>query len=457
MQEKQRIIDLIEEKKQIFFDASDKIWEHAEIRFDVPKSASILMDILEKEDFTVEKNIAHMEHAFIGTYGSGEPIIGILAEYDALTNLSQVADLPKKEFLDENGNGHGCGHNALGSGAVAGAVGIKDFMKEENLKGTIKVFGCPAEESGYGKAFMAREGVFDDLDTVLTWHPLDVSSAWTTTTLAVYQVYFNFKGVSSHAAAAPEHGRSALDAAELMNIGANFLREHVIDSARIHYAFMDVGGQSANVVQPTASLHYFIRAPKTSQVHEIYERLVKVAKGAAMMTETEVEMVWDSACAEYIPNKALTKAMYENLKMTLPKFTEEEKDYQREFFNTLSESERERLDNKPLNEDLLPLEFKGEQSGGSTDVGDASWIAPTAQVTVASYPHGTNAHSWQWVATGKSSVVHKGLLSAGKTIALTAYDVLTNPDLLVEAKEEHIENLGGESYKSAIPKDVLPR
>lgn len=479
MQEKNRIGKLIDAKKQQIYDCSDRIWEFAETRFDVGKSADVLCELLEQEGFTIERGVAHMDHAFVASYGNGSPVIGILAEYDALGNLSQVAGLPEKKYLVEKGNGHGCAHHALGAGAVAGAIGVKDFMEESGLSGTIKLFGCPAEESGYGKAFMARDGVFNGLDAALTWHPGDATWGFTGQSLAVFQLYFNFKGRAAHAAGMPEHGRSALDAAELMNIGVNFLREHMIDQARIHYAFMDAGGESANVVQPTASLYYFIRAPKTRQVQEIYERVVKIAQGAALMTETELEMVWDSAAANYIPNNTLTKAMYENLKPFMPlDLTEEETAYQKMFCDTLDDSmkngvkERARtvfgslgeekvreIAESPVLRELMPYVEPdgGVPMGGSTDVGDVSWNVPTAQVMIASLPQGAPAHSWQWVATGKSSVMHKGVLLAGKTIAMTAYDLLTRPELLKAAKEEHEKNLEGETYQSAIPADVLPR
>ena len=473
---KNNITKLIEDKKDKYFNASNQIWEFAETRFNSPKSADVLIKLLEDEDFTVKRDISRMENAFIGTYGTGKPVIGILAEYDALGNLSQVEDLPTRKFKVENGAGHGCGHNLLGVGAVAGAIGIKDLMKENNINGTIKLFGCPSEESGYGKAFMARDGIFNDLDCALTWHPMDFSTAWTSSSLAVLQIYFNFKGKASHAAAAPELGRSALDAAEIMNVGVNFLREHIIDEARIHYAFIDAGGESANVVQPTASLYYFIRAPKTSQAMDIYKRVVKVAEGASHMTETELEIVWDSACANYIPNDSITKIMYGNLNSLMPiNYTEEEIEYANKFYKTIGESMINNVKNRaikhfsekgedkvneiigsPLLGEILPYNALSK-AGGSTDVGDVSWNTPTGQIVVTTATQGTPAHSWQWVATGKSSVAFKGMLTAAETIAMTAYDILTNPSILEDARKEHVENLAGEIYKSAIPDDVFPK
>ncbi len=477
MDRKKWLMESIDKKSGLYADISDRIWEYAETRFDVKKSADLYIGFLKNEGFEIDRGIAGMEHAFVATFGSGSPVIGILAEYDALANMSQAADIAEKCVLEAGANGHGCGHHALGAGSLAGAVGIKDMMIEYGLKGTVKLFGCPAEESGYGKAFMARNGDFEGVDAFLTWHPMDVTEVWGKSSLAVSQMHFDFRGVSSHAGAAPELGRSALDAAELMNIGVNFLREHIIDDARIHYAFTDAGGLSANVVQATASLHYLIRAPKQDQVKAIYDRVLKIAKGAAMMTETEVEVRWDSACANYIVNRSLAKAMHENMKSVFPlDFTGEEIRYEGHFFDTLSEEMRKSLlskaksmfpsgsrgflDNvagKALNDELGELVFSDKPMTGSTDVGDPSWIAPTAQLNVACMPHGTPPHSWQWVATGKSSVVHKGLIAAGKVIAMTALDILEDMKLLEDAKTEHMDNLGGEQYVCMIPEDVVPK
>ncbi len=476
MEAKQIISKLIDDKKDKFIQVSDCIWETPETRFATEKSAANFYPVLEEEGFTIEKGLADMAHSFVATYGQGSPVIGILAEYDALGNMSQVADSAEKKEIKRGGSGHGCGHNLLGAGALAGAVGIKDYMAQNRLPGTIKLFGCPAEESGYGKAFMAREGVFDGVDVALTWHPMDMSAAWSMSSLAVYQAYFTFKGVSAHAAAAPELGRSALDAAELMNIGVQFLREHIIDQGRVHYAFMDAGGESANVVQPTARLYYFVRAPKIDQVDHIYKRVVKIAKGAAQMTETEVEIQFDAACSDYLPNKAVTTAMYQNmLEYGSLNLTDEDQEYGRRYYDALPETTKEsllararqlhpeadeeevqRLAQMPVSDDVRPLVFSNATSG-STDVGDVSYVCPTAQMIIGCEPQGTPAHSWQWVANGKSAVAHKGVLAAGKTIAATAYDLLTNPELVAKAKEEHWKTVNGKPYQSAIPKEVKPQ
>lgn len=477
MHDKVLLNKMIDEKQSVFTNLSDQIWNFAETRFALSQSASVFCDAMEKEGFRVTRGLAGMDDAFIAEYGSGSPVIGILAEYDALASLSQKCDVAEEIPLVEGGNGHGCGHHLLGGGAAAGAVGIKDYMEKNNMTGTIKLFGCPAEESGYGKAFMARDGVFDGTDALLTWHPMDSNGVWDYSSLAVYQTYFHFKGKAAHAAAAPEHGRSALDAAELMNIGVSFLREHIIDEGRIHYAFMDVGGVSANVVQPTATLYYFVRAPKPDQAKHIYDRVVKIAHGAAMMTETDLEIEFDSAAVDYLANKQLAHTMYDNLLELGPiEYTQEEKAYAQKFFDTLPEFNKSQLKNKirkifpnedeaviqkeaesPLSSLVPPMTFPSKAMSGSTDVGDASWVSPTATVSTVSFVQGTPPHSWQWVATGKSSMAHKGMIAAGKVIAMTALDLLTKPEILEKAKEEHAQSLGGKKYESLIPPEVSPR
>lgn len=476
MQAKHEIAGMIEEKASLFTDASDRIWGFAEERFALNHSATLLCDLLAGEGFRVSRGLARMDDAFVAEYGEGSPVVGILAEYDALGNMNQKADFPEKQQTEPGKPGHGCQHNLLGAGAVTGAVGIKDYMEKHNLKGTVRLYGCPAEESGYGKAFMARDGVFDSLDSILTWHPMDNTNLWSYSSLAVMQAYFHFKGTAAHAAAAPDLGRSALDAAELMNIGVNFLREHIIDSGRIHYAFTDAGGPSANVVQPTASLYYFVRAPKSSQAKAIYDRVVKIAEGAALMTGTEVEVEFSAACADYLVNRTLGDVMYQNLLQAQPVFTQEELEYARPFCAQLSPdaqvsrraklqesfpqsgaAEIDALDASSINGKIPELTYPATPMMGSTDVGDASWIAPTAQVVVTTAPNGTPPHCWQWVATGKSSIAHKGMLAAGKTIAFTALDLLQNPAIVQAAKEEHAASLAKNPYVCGIPKNIVPK
>ncbi len=473
---KERICEIIDQKSQVFTKVSDDIWGYAETRFSLPKSADALCAALKTEGFSVQRGLGGMSDAFVAEYGSGKPVIGILGEYDALPTLNQKADIPHKEASETGKPGHGCGHNLLGAGALAAAVGIKDCMKEAGLTGTIRYFGCPAEESGSGKAFMARAGVFDGMDGILTWHPMTETTIWGTSSLANYQVYFTFNGVSSHAAAAPEMGRSALDAAELMNIGVNFLREHIVQEARIHYAYLDAGGEFPNVVQSTAKMLYFVRAPRSSQVREIFNRVLDVAEGAAKMTGTQMEMEFDSACSEYIVNERLAKAMYSNMERLgkIP-FDREDMEYAKQFSDKLDEPSRVSFHNKirkwfagkdasavealcklPIMDELVPYSLTDAAIPGSTDVGDASWQAPTVQLMTSCFPAGTVSHSWQFVACGKSPMAHKAMLYAGKVMAMTALDMLTEPSLLTQARQEYEQRLGSERYISAIPKQITP-
>ncbi|NCC84209.1 MAG: amidohydrolase [Clostridia bacterium] len=477
MEAKNRILQILEAKKQQIFDLSDLVWDLAEIRFACVQSARALADLLAGEGFSIEWEPGGVPSAFVARAGHGSPCIGVLAEYDALAGMNQVADVTEKQASAPEAGGHGCGHNAIGAGVVAGAIAIAAYLKEQRAEGSVVLFGCPAEEEGYGKAFLARAGVFNSADALLTWHPTATTGVWGQSTLAVNQLYFSFKGVSAHAGANPELGRSALDAAELMNVGVQFLREHVSDATRIHYAFRDVGGGAANVVQPTAKLHYIVRARTQAEAVAVTERVIKVARGAALMTETEVEVVWDAAAAEYIVNRTLGDAMYANLQAVTP-IPYEESDYTymapfrnslpamvtatqersfREAFPEADAAEVKRFVSSPIADRLFPKTYSDQPMTGSTDVADASWVRPTGQITVAYGPNGSNPHSWQWVATGKSNVAHRAILTAGQVIALTALDLISDPDLLVQAKAEHTRNLGGRVYRSAMPEGLLPR
>ncbi len=473
---KNDVIKHIETNSATYKKASDYIWEKPELRFELKESADHLIEILKQEAFTIERDLADMEDAFVATYGSGGPVIAFLGEYDALPNLSQVPDVLEKQSLVKGDSGHGCGHHALGTASLASAVAIKEYLRSNNRSGTVKFFGCPAEEGGSGKAYMARAGVFEGLDAIITWHPMNENRVWGESSLANFQVSFNFKGISAHAAAAPHEGRSALDAAELMNIGVNYLREHIIQDARVHYAYTDVGGGAPNVVQPTASLLYFIRAPKSTQVKAIFDRIVKIAEGAALMTETELEVVWDSAASDYVVNKVLAHTMQENMEsLGGTAYSEEEKAYAQRYVETLSENEKSSNEKKvrsgfknlseeqvkelieePILGKVYPLNLSQVVLPGSTDVGDASQNAPTVQCLTASYPAGTSPHSWQWVATGKGPILHKGMLFASKVMAATAVDLYEDPVILERASEEFQWKMP-KGYKNYIPEDVKPQ
>ncbi|WP_246943136.1 M20 family metallopeptidase [Bacillus pinisoli] len=463
----------IEENRDQFIKISDQIWSIAETRFEEYQSAELLCQALEAEDFQVERGVGGIETAFIASFGSGNPVVGILGEYDALSGLSQKKQSSNKESILQNGNGHGCGHNLFGASVFAAILAVKKMMIEQNLYGTIRFYGCPGEEGGSGKTFMVREGLFDDVDVALTWHPGNFTGMFTSTTLANYQVYFKFSGTASHAANSPHLGRSALDAVELMNVGVNYLREHIIPEARIHYAIVNSGGLSPNVVQSEAEVLYLIRAPQLNEVNAIFERVSKIARGAAMMTETEVNMKFDKACSNYIPNHTIGKLMQENLSLfSQPSYDEAEMTFANQMMEKITEddlrstiSEVRRLYRTELPEqmkdelffrEVLPYYESTEIMFGSTDVGDVSWITPTAQFWGPCFIFGTPFHSWQLVSQGATSIAHKGMLYSGKVLAKTALDLFLQPQVIEDAKHELLEKRDGVPYVSPIPLDVKP-
>jgi aminobenzoyl-glutamate utilization protein B len=458
-------VGLIEDRRPLLAAAADKIWELAETKFEEYGSAQVLADILEREGFRVERGLADMPTAFVGSYGQGGPVVAILGEYDALSGLSQEAEVAEPKPVVPGANGHGCGHNLLGVGALAAAIALRHYMQATGLPGTVRYYGCPGEENGSGKAYMVRAGLFADVDFALTWHPATRTAVRSSTSLANYSVYYRFTGRSAHAAGAPHLGRSALDAVELMSVGVNYLREHVIPEARLHYAVTKTGGRSPNVVQALAEVAYLIRAPRTPQVEEIYQRVNDVARGAALMTGTQVEIIFDKACSNLIPNQTLERVLHENLvKLGAPSWTPEERAFARRIQETLTEAERanDRLppaegpDDSPLHTGVRPFQDVPGAGGGSTDVGDVSWVTPTAQLRAATWAVGTPGHSWQVVAQGTTSYAKKGMLLAGKAIAAAAAQVMADPEIIRRAKAELAERLGGERYVCPIPPEVKP-
>lgn len=469
---KKFIEEYLEENRQYFESVSSFIYNHPETRFEEYESAEFLASECEKQGFTVERNIGNIETAFVATYGSGKPVIGFLGEYDALSGLGQKPNVFTRES-DGKANGHGCGHNLLGTGAFAAACAVKHYLEKHNLAGTLKFFGCPGEEGGSGKTFMVREGVFNGVDIALTWHPATVNAVMGLSSLANYQVYFRFKGTPSHAANSPHLGRSALDAVELLNIGVNYLREHVIDEARIHYAVTDTGGISPNVVQAQAEVLYLIRAPKIADVENIYQRIVNIARGAALMTETEVSIHFDKACSNYVPNRHLEKILYEKLVETgVEEFTEEERRFAEKMWETFSEEEKnnaistmkgfgyhgdgKEFVGKYLADTISPYHPSEEIMMGSTDVGDVSWVVPTAQLSSATAVIGTSLHTWQMTAQGLTSIANKGMLRAAQAMALTGLHVMQSPEDLQKIKEEFAEFQKDNPYRCPIPADVKP-
>lgn len=470
------ILKYIEENGDAFSKLSDKIWALAETRFEEYESSQILCRVLKAEGFEVKKGIADMETAFVASFGSGKPVIAFLGEFDALYGMSQESGVPYKKPIEKGGKGHGCGHHALGVGSLSAALAVKEYMKKHNVEGTVRYYGCPGEESGSGKAYIARAGYFNDVDAALTWHPGSENAVWAMNFLATLQVYFKFHGKSAHAAACPHLGRSALDAVELMNVGANYLREHVIQEARIHYAMIDGGGFSPNVVQANASVLYQIRAPKMKDTREIYNRVINIAKGAALMTDTELEIVFDRGSSNLILNDTLDKVLYKSFKEVGPvPIDEKDIEFAKEIRKSFSEREKKvsedelkvyygleakeiimAIKNKAIIDIVYPYKPTNQVLPESTDVGDVSWNTPTAQITTVCYAKDTPGHSWQLVAQGEEELFHKGMLEAGKVLALSAVELFENQEILAKAKDEFKRRLGNESYTCPIPEDVKP-
>ena len=437
-----------------FEEISKFIWQHPETRYLEFESSRFLADEFEKEGFTVQRGIGGIETAFSASFGEGKPVIGFLGEFDALAGLSQKAHSISQEPLEFGGNGHGCGHNLLGTGSLAAAYAVKSYFEENGSKGTVVFYGCPAEEGGSGKTFMVREGVFDGLDAAFTWHPSYVNTIMSLSSLANYQVYFRFKGIASHAANSPHLGRSALDAVELMNVGVNYLREHVIPEARMHYAITNSGGISPNVVQSEAEALYLIRAPKVAQVDDIYKRVCKIAEGAALMTETEMSIVFDKACSNYEPNRVLESILFDKLQAAGPIHpTAEEETFAQGIWDSLSEGEKKNFvsgmenfgysgdgsefEGKFLSDIISRYEPSDKTMPGSTDVSDVSWVVPTAQLTAATSALGTPLHTWQMVTQGLSTFAHSGTLLAAHAMAEAAIHLFENGSALEAAKTEH--------------------
>jgi aminobenzoyl-glutamate utilization protein B len=467
------IVQWIEKNQGKFTEISDQIWQLAEIGYQETKSAALLEDVLEKAGFSVERGIADIPTAFMASYGKGAPVIAILGEYDALPGLSQD-NVSHYQPIEEAGHGHGCGHNLLGTASLAAVLAVKEAIAAGDVKGTIRYYGCPAEENGSGKAFMVKAGVFDGVDISLTWHPGSFNKSIAVNFLANYKVKFRFKGISAHAAANPHTGRSALDAVELMNVGVNYLREHIIPEARVHYAILNAGGIAPNVVQPEAETLYLVRAPKVDQLNEIYQRVKDIAKGAALMTGTELEINFHAGASNLLLNDTIVNVLVDKLnEVGPPKFSQEEKKFAQEIETTFPEGVdilgsyakvlgedadevRAKLKDVVLFEDLLPVAKMDIAMPGSTDVGDVSWVTPTGQFSTACYALGTPGHSWQLVAQSGMTIGSKGMIYAAKVLGLSALEFMTNPEILQEAINEFETRREDNPYISPIPDGVSP-
>ncbi|MCQ2010508.1 M20 family metallopeptidase [Sporolactobacillus sp. STSJ-5] len=460
---------MIYEKRDSYQALSEKVWDFAELHFGEVKSAELLSQALEDEGFTVQREIAGLKTGFVGSYGEGKPVIAFLGEFDALAGLSQKRNKTVHDPIVPNGNGHGCGHNLLGVGSLAAAFAAKEYLTKHQLKGTVRYYGCPAEESGNGKAYMAREGCFKDVDAAFSWHPDSKNAVQHLSSNAVIEARFTFKGVSAHAAALPELGRSALDALELMNVGVNYLREHMADKARVHYAVTNTGGVSPNVVQAIAEERFLVRSPKPNEVKELFKRVVNVAKGAALMTDTEMSYKIEGGCCNLIPNTALHQVMADLMEeIGYPEPSEKDLAFIKDIYASLGDNEknfakkfltteqRKTIDEKPIADWVIPCPEHDTFMEGSTDVSDVSWNVPTAQCFTSTWAFATVPHTWQVVAQGTQDFALNAALYAGEAMACTALKALEDPELLAEAKREFKERLDGETYECLIPPDVTP-
>jgi aminobenzoyl-glutamate utilization protein B len=468
----------IESKTAEILEISHKIWEYAELSLKEFKSAALFVEKLEAEGFAVKKGLSGIATAFSGEFssGTGKPVIGILGEFDALSGLSQKAASAVKEELVKNGSGHGCGHNMLGAAAFGAALGIKKYLEESGADGTVIFFGCPGEEGGASKAFMARDGVWKHLDAALTWHPGHTNEVTTGTNNSCVQILYEFTGVAAHAAGNPEQGRSALDAVELMNVGVNYLREHMKHDCSVHYAMVDGGGLSPNVVQPHASVLYMIRACKVSDTLALEKRVDACAEGAALMTGTAMNRIFVDGTSNTLPNTVLEKLLHDSLaKIPLPSYTGEELAYLEALDLTCPQTgiipghgakydlsikrEAARLSasgTKFVNDFIMPFYSGNEFSPGSTDVGDVSRQTPTAEFTAVTFPAHAPGHSWQNVSCGCSTVGDKGAIYAAKVLSDAAITLFETPSILQAAREEFGERIEFEEQQSPIPEGAVP-
>lgn len=460
-----RVFDAIDAKRELFQDLSDRVWATPETCYMEVQSAAAHREMLEAQGFRITENVAGIPTALIGEAGEGGPVIAFLGEYDALAGLSQHAGVTHHDPLVKGANGHGCGHNLLGSASLLAATALKDWLEETGTPGRVRYYGCPAEEGGAAKAFMVRAGAFEDVDIAICWHPSNFAGVQRETSLANCRIDFTFTGRASHAAASPELGRSALDAVELMNVGVNYLREHMQQDCRIHYALLDAGGISPNVVQAHAKVRYVVRAPELSGLFSLMERVRKVAQGAALMTETTMESTVLAGVSNLIVNTPLMDVMQDIWEsLGAPQFDPEDTKFAEAIRATLSAEDiaaswaQERLEARdiPLPDFILPPHNEVRQMGGSTDVGDVSWVVPTVQAYGPTLAIGTQLHTWQVVAQGKSGLAHKGMVATAKVMAATGLAALESPQLREAAWADLKRRLKGQSYRSPIPEGAEP-
>ncbi len=471
---KKQALETVDRQAELLCRVSDTIWDYAELSLRENRSAALFCEEMEKQGFSVERGIAGIETAFRASWGQGKPVIGILAEYDALSGLSQVGGSLEHTPRQEGGCGHGCGHNILGAGSMGAALAVKAYLEATGSSGTVEFYGCPGEEGGASKAFMARDGVWSHLDAAITWHPGDVNEVVTGSSNSCIQSQYTFHGVAAHAAAAPDRGRSALDGVELMNIGVQFLREHMGSRCRVHYAITDAGGVSPNVVQNKASVLYMVRSNKVAEAVELQKRVDDIARGAALMTGTTFTKTFIDGLADTVPNHTLEKVLYKNFQeVGVPTHTGEElafadalaKTYPQGATSSIAAHHSpdharqvealQREAGHAMNDFLVPYYDGPAFEPGSTDVGDVSWLTPVGQIHAAAWPCGVPGHSWQVVSCGNTSLAHKALLQAAKVMAGAVVDLLRDPQLLARARQEFAQATQS-GYVCPIPADAVP-
>lgn len=446
--EKPALFESINRRDEAVWKVARDIWSFAEPGYQETKSSAALREMLKASGFVIESKVGGIPTAFTATVGRGKPVIGILGEFDALPGLSQNA-VPYREPLKDGGYGHGCGHHLFGAASASAAIAIAEQIKAGTIKGTIRFYGCPAEEGGSGKVFMAQAGTFKDCDAVLHWHPGHENSAGDRSTLARMAVKFRFHGKAAHAAAAPEQGRSALDAVALTNYAAELMREHTPDQSRIHHV-ITAGGRAPNVIPDFAEVYYYIRHPDGEVVRKLYERLVLCARGGALATETRLEIRFEGGIREILPNNSLSQVTMQNLKEICDlEYDKSETEFALKLQSTLDSP-------GPLSSIREIDDKSGTVGKGSTDVGDVSWQVPTTGFTTACWVPGTPAHSWQAVAAGGSTIGRKGLNLAARVLAATAWDLYMKPELLRDGKLEHARRISDRGYRSLMVRGQKP-
>ena len=474
--EEKELIRQMEEHRAEYEEAARRIWDYAELCFQERKSSETLASLLEAAGFRVTRGAAGMETAFIAEYGQGEPVLGFLGEYDALPGLSQKAGEVTHCPIEEGGPGHGCGHHILGTAAAAAAIAVKEFMEKKGLTGTLRYYGCPAEEGGAGKIYLAREGLFNDTACAITWHPTDDNNIWSMNFMAIQNLRIKFHGVAAHSPSQGHLGRNALEAIELTGVGSNYLRAHVQRDVCVNYAVINAGGPAPNVIQDYAEMVFNIRAYTHTRAVETANWVEDIAKGAAMMTRTKVEVLYEGGLSELIPNRTLEKLTFDKfLEVGPTPYTQEDLEFCRKIHESFPERAEEstcstlsylygkvadelipQIRGKVINDILYPYTEIPHAKYGSTDVCDVSWFTPTVQVTTACYAKDTPGHSWQEVAQGKRPLCFSGMMTAAKVMALTGAELLESPEKVAEMRREFAKAMEGKTYVCPIPEDMKP-